>query len=202
MRATHESKTPGFGPEDFDPPAERLIIPAAGGLLLKQLFIDDAGPMLEAISYDRSHLSKFDDDTAKKYKTEQDIIDSIVLPDDPSRLRFGIWDGDTFVGSVNLQPRGERLAEIGYWLGAKYIGQDIAGKAAIAISDYAFANGYDSLFAKVYAANENFDEGNEASKRTLLKAGYRFEKLYSEKDEEGKTHWYWRFGKSRPVDNT
>src|SRR6185503_5600216 len=113
MSHSNKVKTPGYGPEDFDPPPDRLVIPAADGLQLKRLLADDTGPMLEAINYDREHLLQFDDDTAKKYKTEQDIVDSIMRPNDETRLRLGIWDGDNFMGSINLQPREEGVAEIG-----------------------------------------------------------------------------------------
>lgn len=154
----------------FDDPPQRLEITAEDGLVLKKLLIDDASEMLGLINFDKDHLSQFGDDTAQSYPTEQVIIDSIKNPSDHLRLRLGIWNGDTLVGSVSLQPREEGVAEVGYWLGKQYTGQAYAAKAVRGLSNYAFDNGYGLLFGKIHPENK-------ASQKTLEKAGYVFTKL-------------------------
>lgn len=142
---------------------ERLEIPGPDGMVLKQLVPDDAQRYFDLIEYDRGHLSQHGEMTAQKYPTVGKVRDSIENP--TSKLRLGIWAGDTMVGSINLTPQ-EDTAEIGYWMGKQYTGHGYAAKAVQALAVHTFATrDYNHLFAIV-------DRDNSASIRTLEKAGF------------------------------
>jgi ribosomal-protein-alanine N-acetyltransferase len=57
-------------------------------------------------------------------------------------------------------------AEIGYWLGEPFWGKGIATSAVKALTEFAFTN---FLLSRIYA---HVFEGNIASEKVLLKAGY------------------------------
>lgn len=167
-------------PEQTSNP-ERIIIPIDDELVLMQLEREDAGPMKAVMDFDRQHLKQHGEKTGDKYQTEQEIIDSIVQPEDPSRLRFGIHKHDAFVGSINLHPREPGVGEVGYWIGAEYTRQGIAPKAVRALSEWAFQNGYKTLFGKI-------NPKNVASKSVLQKAGYKYS--HGGHDDEGNFVWF------------
>jgi RimJ/RimL family protein N-acetyltransferase len=62
-----------------------------------------------------------------------------------------------------------RSAEIGYWLGAEYLGRGIATEAVTLVTDWAFdAHGLLRVFAQPFAENL-------ASRKVLEKAAYELE---------------------------
>jgi RimJ/RimL family protein N-acetyltransferase len=133
-------------------------------IVLRQLVTEDAPAYFEAVDANREHLSKFGDETATKYPDIKAVEDSLTSPSNPNKLRMGIWDGDTFVGTVNATPDDEG-AEIGYWLDARQTGKGYATLATKALSNYV-AQRYSRVYAEVV-------EGNEASARVLERAGFR-----------------------------
>lgn len=141
---------------------------------LKQLEVSDAAAMLAAINYDRPHLQQFGDDTADKYQSVEDIIRSIENPNPkaPEKIRFGIWDNDTLVGSINLRPSWEEdSAELGYWIGKEFVGHGYAAYAAELAVKYAFQTvGLGAVFARTHP-------DNQYSQNVLRKAG--FERAHS-----------------------
>ena len=144
--------TPVIIPTEYDP------------VILRQLEIQDAPAYFEAVDANREHLSQFGDTTATKYPNLQAVRTSIANPDNPGKLRFGIWDNETFVGSANITP-GDDGAEVGYWLDGRFTGHGYATLAAKAISSYA-AEQYANVHAEV-------TEGNESSVRVLERSGFR-----------------------------
>ncbi len=134
------------------------------GIELWQLVANEAPYYLEAVEANRDHLSQFGDETATKYPDLASVTDSILDPANPDKLRMGIWDGTTFVGSINLTPDGDE-AEIGYWLDGRYTGFGYATLATKAMSNYARAR-YSRVYAEVV-------EGNEASAHVLERSGFR-----------------------------
>ena len=68
---------------------------------------------------------------------------------------------------INLQEDVNRFsAEIGYWIGEPFWGKGVATAALIAFTDFAFNKfKINRIFANVF-------EGNDASEKVLLKAGY------------------------------
>jgi RimJ/RimL family protein N-acetyltransferase/mannose-6-phosphate isomerase-like protein (cupin superfamily) len=131
---------------------------------LRQLTIADAPAYFAAVDSNRDHLSQFGEDTNSKYPDLASVVASIANPTDPNRLRLGIWDKDTFVGSANLTPD-EYGAEIGYWLDSRHTHKGYATLATRALAHYA-AGRYPHVHAEV-------TEGNEASVRVLERAGFR-----------------------------
>jgi hypothetical protein len=65
---------------ELPPRDERIEIYGSDGVVLRQLIPEDSQPYFDLIEYDRAHLSQFDDDTAAKYKTVEDVLESIVNP--------------------------------------------------------------------------------------------------------------------------
>ncbi len=162
------------------PDVVRIEIEGPDGIRLKQLQLQDAPTYFDLVDFDRKHLSQFDDDTARKYPDIRSVVESILHPQDPEKLRFGIWNGSTMVGSINLIPQENDEAEIGYWVGKEHTGHGYATKSVKALSKYAFeVLGKSRLTANVFW-------GNDASRRTLEKAGYKLPEpsIYSD------TRWH------------
>lgn len=144
---------------------EGVELPGAS-VTLRPLTEADAEPYFQLIDYDRDHLSQFGDATAEKYHTVDDVLNSLTDPENPFKLRFGVWDNETMVGSINLTPLEDKRAEIGYWVGKQFIGNGYAPDALNTLSKFAFTDlGYDELEAE--AVREN-----NASQRVLEKAGF------------------------------
>lgn len=130
------------------------------------LRVKDSGFYVDLINYDRKHLSQYGDRTAAKYSKPSDVARTIVEPENPFRLRFGIWSEGKMVGSINLEPLADNRAEIGYWIGKEHIGQGYATTALEAMTAFAFTElGYDELEAEAVWENE-------ASRSVLRKAGF------------------------------
>ncbi len=154
------------------------------GLTLKQYTLDDAQEAFDLIDRNREHLSQYGDDTAKKYKTVEDMIESIVHPKKPKRMRFAIRNSDgTYVGSINLEPipsaNNPQRAEVGYYLGKEFIGKGYMKDALAVLVDFAFQQlGYTELFAKIHPQNI-------PSQKVITSAGFqetgklKGDKLYS-----------------------
>jgi len=85
---------------------------------------------------------------------------------------FVIANEKELIGAIgiNLQEDVNRFsAEIGYWLGEPYWGKGITTRALIIFSEYAIKNfNLNRIYAYVF-------EGNPASEKVLLKAGYKKE---------------------------
>lgn len=147
---------------------EQIVIQGEG-LVLKQLLLKDAEPLFLLIDRNRSHLSQYGEPTAAKYPNLSAMHKSIVDPPQLNRLRFGIWDGSVLVGSINITPDKENTncAEIGYWLGAKFVGKGYATRATKALVAYAFADmGIELIYGIV-------DSRNNPSIRVLERIGFQ-----------------------------
>ncbi|MBI4157767.1 GNAT family N-acetyltransferase [Candidatus Woesebacteria bacterium] len=152
---------------DF-PPKKIEIIREDLGITLRQFSVADSKEIFGLIDRNRGHLSQFGDDTAGKYESLQDVIDSIEKPSNPNKLRFAVINKEgAYVGTINLTPENPKKAEIGYYLGQEFTGKGYMTKATKALTDHAFrALGYRELYAKVHAANS-------PSIKVLEKVGYR-----------------------------
>jgi RimJ/RimL family protein N-acetyltransferase len=134
---------------------------------LRQLTSADAQAYFDLIHYDRTHFKHGEEATSQKYQTVQDVIDSFGIIR-PNYQRFGIWEGDVMVGSINLeiQEQDASTAEVGVWVGAEYAGNNYAARAERLISNFAFQDlGLKVIFGEV-------DKDNIASQKSLLKAGF------------------------------
>ncbi|MAN63346.1 MAG: GNAT family N-acetyltransferase [Parvibaculum sp.] len=83
-------------------------------------------------------------------------------------LTFAIWQGDTLIGSINIENRGDDTAGIGYWVGKEYWNKGYASEAVTETLSYAFGElGINLLLTDLFA-------DNLASARVLEKAGFAF----------------------------
>lgn len=144
----------------------RTEIEGPEGITLKQLIPEDALSYFNLIKYKSDHLRQYGDRTADKYPTVDSVRQSIESPK-PDRWRFGIWSGETMVGSINLDTvEDSTRPEVGYWIGAEHIGHGYAGRAVRTIIPFAFGlPGAERLFAQVH-------RDNVASRKTLEKCGF------------------------------
>lgn len=143
---------------------EALVIPTEQeGVILRQLTTEaDDVAYFDAVSANRDHLSQFGDTTAGKYQTLEAVTAARLNAGD--KVRMGIWDGETFVGTVNAIPD-EEGAEIGYWLDSRHTGHGYATLATKALSGYV-AQTQPRVYAEVV-------EGNDLSVRVLERAGFK-----------------------------
>ncbi|KAE8377495.1 hypothetical protein BDV26DRAFT_281787 [Aspergillus bertholletiae] len=77
------------------------------------------------------------------------------------------------IGSIGLKAREDvyyRTMEIGYWLGQDHWGKGIATEALSAVTAWAF-----QTFTHVLKVEAEVYDGNKASQRVLVKAGYELE---------------------------
>ncbi|HTE57262.1 MAG TPA: GNAT family N-acetyltransferase [Verrucomicrobiae bacterium] len=145
---------------------EPVIIPTLReGVELRQLATEaDDAAYYDAVRASQEHLHEFGNETLLAYPDLDAVAQARLNPANPEKLRMGIWDGDTFVGSANLTPQGN-VAEIGYWLDARHTGQGYATLAAKAITAYALRS-YPTVTAETM-------DGNNASAKVLARAGFR-----------------------------
>lgn len=146
---------------------DRLVLPTLNEtVVLRQLTTEDAPAYFAAVDANREHLSQFGDETAAKYPTLESVVNSLEHPSNPDKVRMGIWDGETFVGSVNLTPDEDgQTSELGYWLDARHMGHAYATLATQALSKYA-----KTRYLKVYA---EVVEGNDKSAKVLERSGFK-----------------------------
>ncbi len=141
-----------------------------GEITLKQYIPNDARPAFELIHANERHLSQYGDSTGSKYRDAAHFRSTITHPDNPDRLRFGIYRGDQLVGSINLTPNTQNpsQAEIGYYLARMSTGRGITQRAVETLTEYAFNHGYEEIIGRVHA-------NNIASAKVLHRSGYNFE---------------------------
>lgn len=143
-----------------------------GKLILSLYTVADAEDIFTLIDRNRKHLSQFGDRTARKYKTLEAVIDSILNPPNKGKLRFAIRRAEdgVLVGTINLTPdeKGNfEKCEIGYYLGSEFVGNGYMTSATNALTAYAFAKlGAREVFAKIH-------KNNEASEKVIARAGFK-----------------------------
>ncbi len=143
-----------------------VIIPTEqSNVVLRQLATEaDDVAYHAAYNVSRPEIEAFEDpEKLGKYQTVEQVREAREDPDNADRLRLGIWDNDTFVGSINLTPDEQRV-EIGYWLDTRHTGHGYATLATKALASFA-----SERYSEVHA---NVVEGNTASARVLERAGF------------------------------
>jgi len=136
-------------------------------ITLRQFSAADAGDIFDLIDRNRDHLSQHDDDTAGKYPSVRSVLNSIVSPKNPERLRMGIWAGKEFAGTINLTRfNGCASFEVGYYLGSEFLGRGYMTRAVNKIVEYAFT---EKKACQVFA---NVHPDNEESMAVLERAGF------------------------------
>lgn len=151
---------------ELSPHNERIEIEGDNGFAIRQLVLDDAQRYFDLIDADRTHFKHGQEMTPNKYQTVEDVQRSLEDPVQ-NRLRFGIWDGNNMVGSINLTQNRPNTGEVGYWVGAEHKGHGYAKRATDLLVNYVFDSlGLQRLTA--WVAPENI-----SSVKTLEKAGFR-----------------------------
>jgi len=133
------------------------------GLIVRELWTPEDDVAYQR-SYERSRpeIEASDPGAPSKYHVIEEV--EAARQNAGDRLRLGIWDGGTFVGSVNTEPDGEGV-EVGYWVDSRFAGRGIATAAVRAV-----VNKYPIAHAQVV-------EGNAASERVLDKVGFRRQRV-------------------------
>jgi len=136
-------------------------------IVLRQFRAEDAKVIFELIGRNRKHLSQHNDNTSLKYPTEASVLESIEHPKNPSRLRFGIWVKETYVGTINITPQDDKSsAEIGDYIGKEFTNKGYSTKSLNRIVLYAFENlRLSEVFGLVH-------KDNTPSIKVLCKAGF------------------------------
>ena len=145
---------------------KRKVLEVGDGIFLRQYVPADAPVIFQLIDENREHLSQHGEDTARKYPTLESVADSIINPQNPRRLRFGIWDKDVFVGGINITPAENHTAVLGYWLGGQHQSKGYAGRSAWTLILSAFKAG------KVQAIVAHVAKTNDRSIRLLERVGF------------------------------
>lgn len=135
------------------------------GVVLKNLVPGEAEILFALIDTNRAHLSQFDDDTSAKYPDHQSVLASITNPQNPAKLRLGIWYYGKLAGQINLAPCDNGMHEVGYWIASEYCGRGLATTAVKAILEYA------KLHPEIKRLVGRTHLENAASQNVLLKAG-------------------------------
>ncbi len=113
------------------------------GIQLRQFQPDDATAIFNLIVRNREFLSEFTK-IPEKYPTLEAVSKSIIEPENPDKIRFGIWNSDDeLVGSINLTPskNDKKTAEVGYYLGENFTNNGHILKALLLVAGYAFYRG-------------------------------------------------------------
>lgn len=161
-------------------PSRIILRSKTDSVELKQLIPEDAEHYFQLVDSDRAHLSQFGDVTAEKYPTVEAVRESIVHPANPNKYRFGIWDGEVMVGSINLIPAENNRTEAGTWIAKAHTGHQYAARAGSLLIDFVFKQlQLDEVFAKIVV-------GNEASRKSAERSGFI---LTGEVEEDGVKKW-------------
>jgi RimJ/RimL family protein N-acetyltransferase len=143
-----------------------LIIPTDNpDLYLRELILADAPEYFAVIDANRQHLNQYDEGIADKYPTEASVRQSILYPNSADRLRTGIWNDGTFVGSANLTPVSPDSVALGYWLDGRQTGKGYVTVAARALAYYGLER------YRVVEASTHRD--NHSSMAVLGRIGFR-----------------------------
>ncbi len=145
----------------------RVIIPTSRPeLVLKQFIVEDAPEIFRLVEANKEHLAQHGEVTPKKYQSVEDVVRSIEFPTNLNRLRMGIWNTHTFVGSANITFLPYGFAEVGYYLGKEHLKRGYATLSVVALTNYAFnQRGCENVFAHAH-------KQNIPSIRVLERAGY------------------------------
>lgn len=151
-----------------------LLIGVCENVILRQFVPSNAPAIFELIDKNREHLE--DEGISQKYPTEKSVLDSITVPANSQKIRFGIWNlvtagtskKEVLVGSINMTPHENRWAEVGYWIGKDYQGNGYVKRSVERLIRFMFKNGdIDVIAASVRKENKD----KERSIGILKKAG-------------------------------
>ena len=136
-------------------------------IVLRLYTLEDVDVIFDLIDRNRDHLNQFAEGTSDKYPIRESVVESLECSPNPDKLRYGIWVGDTYVGTVNLVPYAIRQAEVGYYLGEEFQGHGYMTRSVNCLVDSAI-NEMGFEFGVV--AEVHID--NTASRSVLERCGF------------------------------
>ena len=152
-------------------------------ITLKNLGIDDAPVIFNAINQNRHHLRKWLPfvDSTRALKDTLTFVKSIV--DDVERRQeiFTIWFGEEFAGLIGLKDFDylNRKVEIGYWLIEEMTGKGIITQAVDKLMEFIF----DEL--ELNRIQIKCGVGNHSSSAVPKRLGFKFEGI----ERQGERHF-------------
>jgi ribosomal-protein-alanine N-acetyltransferase len=153
-----------------------MVILETDRLILRRLQPDDLDD-LAALYQDPDIRRYFPEGTLTRAETAEELA-WFTGGGDPAHSRFGLWatihkESQAFIGRSGLIPweiEGRPEIEIAYLIAKSHWRQGLGAEIATALVRYGFAElGLSRLIALI-------DPQNEASRRTAIKAGLRFER--------------------------
>lgn len=139
------------------------IATARSGVVMRQLSRIDDAIYFESYNFSRPEIIRFEPEAAARYLTLEDVAASHDTNQLKNRVRYGIWDGGTYVGMFGQTEIGDEV-EVGYITDSRHTGKGYATLATQTMVEVDHAI-YDRIFAKVAV-------GNDASIAVLQKCGF------------------------------
>jgi ribosomal-protein-serine acetyltransferase len=140
-----------------------FLTTAVEGLVLRSLVPADIDPYVALVEANREHLTSRGDYEELGSADRDDLANDLASEE---RARFGVWLCDDLIGRVDLTPREDRDAVLGYWLDERHTGRGYATEACRALIDFGRRElGVTDVWAGV-------TKGNEPSERVLERLGF------------------------------
>lgn len=158
-----------------------LPIPIDAGYDLRQFQPADAEVVHALITHNRAHLDAWMRWSAR-VKTLEDAQAFIQRATEQYQSGTGfharLWLGDQLVGGFAVRDldRNSSKAEIGYWLGAEYVGQGLVTRAARAVIDRLFRQEH------LHRLEIRATTDNRPSRAVAERLGFTFEGILRESE--------------------
>lgn len=136
------------------------------GLILKQISLADVAPYFALLESSKQHFSTFGGTSETGYRSRKEIASSVIHPNNPKKLRFGVWNGKKLVGVFSLVLKGNKRGEVGGWIGNKFTRKGYASHAIMALARHSQAEyGCTRIIATT-------NPENTSSQQMLKKCGF------------------------------
>lgn len=123
-------------------------------LQLKPLVVEDTEVYFKLLEQNRDHINQFGVMSEARYKTQDEIVASILNPLNPNKLRFSVWKDSTFIGIMSLIFKENKQCEVGGWIGKQFTRRGYASEAIRILIEYAHKEyGCTQITATTYPEN-------------------------------------------------
>ena len=168
---------------------------AAGDVTLRRFVVGDAAALARAIEDSVDHLRPFmpfaslDPPGAGFRRAWIDRVNRFF--DEGTSFAYAICKDANIIGGASIDPKGETVASIGYWIHVRHTGNGYATMAARALIDCAIAAGCDTVLLR-------HDQANHTSAAIARRLGFSFLRLEAHRiDAPGQTGTSMVWGYSR-----
>ncbi len=132
--------------------------------MLRELSVKDAAAYFDLVQNNREYFSNFDNMSPDKYPTVESVEEALGQSE---KKRWGMFEGNTLIGSVSLKPTDSPdVGEIGYLIAKGYAGRGYTTEAVKNVLNL-IPDSYSALIAVT-------NPSNVGSERVLQKAGFVF----------------------------